>query len=129
VTFAGLPASVFPVELAAHTTNVHGHTTKMHVSQFPVKLNFAWTCHKLQGKTEDRVILGCTNRILNYNYTAFSRIRSLAALFVLKGVKLTLDILNHPCDKYDMLVVEMARLTALSSTTLAQMPPTPQPST
>ena len=64
----------------------------------------------------------------NYNYTAFSRIRSLAALFVLKGVKLTLDILNHPCDKYDMLVVEMARLTTLSSITLAQMPPTPQPS-
>ena len=128
VTFAGLPASVFPVELAAQTINVHGHTTKMHVSQFPVKLNFAWTCHKLQGKTEDRVILGCTNRILNYNYTAFSRIRSLAALFVLKGVKLTLDILNHPCDKYDMLVVEMARLTTLSSITLAQMPPTPQPS-
>jgi hypothetical protein len=87
---------VFPVELAAQTINVHGHTTKMHVSQFPVKLNFAWTCHKLQGKTEDRVILGCTNRILNYNYTAFSRIRSLAALFVLKGVKLTLDILKSP---------------------------------
>ena len=93
VTFAGLPASVFPVELTAQSLNVHGHATKMHVSQFPVKLNFAWTCHKLQGKTEDRVILGCTNRILNYNYTAFSRIRSLAALFVLKGVKLTLDIL------------------------------------
>ena len=126
VTFAGLPASVFPVELTAQSLNVHGHATKMHVSQFPVKLNFAWTCHKLQGKTEDRVILGCTNRILNYNYTAFSRIRSLTALYVLKGVKLTLDILNHPCDRYDMLVVEMARLAALSTTTMAQMPPCPQ---
>ena len=99
---------------------------KMQVSQFPVKLNFAWTCHKLQGKTEDKVILGCTNRVLNYNYTAFSRIRMLAALYVLKGVKLTLDVLNHPCDKYDMLVAEMTRLDALSTTTLAQMPNQPQ---
>ena len=126
VKFAGLPKSVFPVELNTQNLHVHGHMEKMQVSQFPVKLNFAWTCHKLQGKTEDKVILGCTNRVLNYNYTAFSRIRTLAALCVLKGVKLTLDVLNHPCDKYDMLVAEMTRLDALSTTTLAQMPNQPQ---
>ena len=124
--FAGLPKSVFPVELNTQNLHVHGHMEKMQVSQFPVKLNFAWTCHKLQGKTEDKVILGCTNRVLNYNYTAFSRIRTLAALHVLKGVKLTLDVLIHPCDKHDMLVAEMARLDTLSTTTLAQMPSQPQ---
>ena len=121
VKFAGLPASVFPVELTRQTLHVHGHSDKMHVSQFPVKLNFAWTCHKLQGKTEDRVVLGGTNRKLNYNYTAMSRIRSLAALYVLKGVKLTLDVLNHPSDQYDMLVAEMARLGSLSDRTLAEI--------
>ena len=90
----------------------------MRVSQFPVKLNFAWTCHKLQGKTESHVTLGCTNRILNYNYTAISRIRRLASLYILKGVKLSLDVLNNPSDQYDMLVAEMARLDALSTTTM-----------
>ena len=121
VKFAGLPASVFPVELTRQTLHVHGHNNKMHVTQFPVKLNFAWTCHKLQGKTEDRLVLGGTNRKLNYNYTALSRIRSLAALYVLKGVKLTLAVLNHPSDQYDMLVAEMARLSGLSDRTLTEI--------
>ena len=118
ITFAGLPPSVFPVALQAQTLNVHGHQERMRVSQFPVKLNFAWTCHKLQGKTESHVTLGCTNRMLNYNYTAISRIRRLASLYILKGVKLSLDVLNSPSDQYDMLVAEMARLDALSTTTM-----------
>ena len=74
INFAGLPTSVFPVALQAQSMNVHGHQERMRVSQFPVKHNFAWTCHKLQGKTEPQVTLGCTNRILNFNYTALSRI-------------------------------------------------------
>ena len=117
-SFAGLPPSVFPVAVQSQTMNVHGHEERMRVSQFPVKLNFAWTCHKLQGKTEPHVTLGCTNRILNYNYTALSRIRRLATLYILKGVKLSLDVLNSPSAQYDMLVAEMARLDTLSTATL-----------
>jgi len=117
-SFAGLPTSVFPVAVQSQTMNVHGHQERMRVSQFPVKLNFAWTCHKLQGKTEPHVTLGCTNRILNYNYTALSRIRRLATLYILKGVKLSLDVLNSPSVQYDMLVTEMARLDTLSTATL-----------
>ena len=90
----------------------------MRVSQFSVKLNHAWTCHKLQGKTEPHVTLGCTNRILNYNYTAMSRIRRLASLCILKGVKLSRDVLNSSSTQYDMLAAEMARLDDLSTTTL-----------
>ena len=56
--------------------------------------------------------------MLNYNYTAISRIRRLASLYILKGVKLSLDVLNSPSDQYDMLVAEMARLDALSTTTM-----------
>ena len=90
----------------------------MRVSQFPVKLNFAWTCHKLQGKTEPHVTSGCTNRILNCNCTAISRTRRPASLYILKGVKLSLDVLNNPSDQCDMLAAEMARLNALSTTTM-----------
>jgi hypothetical protein len=121
IKFAGLPASVLPVALKQQSLHVHGHKDKMHVSQFPVKLNFAWTCHKLQGKTEDRVTLGCTNKNLNWNYTALSRIRALAALYVLKGVKLTTATFNCPSAKYDMLVAEMARLESISVQTLARV--------
>ena len=121
VKFAGLPAGVLPVALRKQSLNVHGHKDKMHVSQFPVKLNYAWTCHKLQGKTEDRVTLACTNKTLNWNYTALSRIRSLNVLFVLKGVKLTTAMFNCSSAKYDMLVAEMARLDALSVQTLARV--------
>jgi hypothetical protein len=119
VRFQGLPQAVFPVQLRTSKIQVHGHAEPCHVSQFPVKLNFAWTGHKLQGKTEPQVTLGCTNRILNWNYTAISRIRALKDLYVLKGVKLTLDVMNHKTDQYDMLVAEMDRLQSLSAATLA----------
>ena len=89
---------------------VHGCANK--------EFNFAWTCHKLQGKTEDRITLACTNKCLNWNYTALSRIRALKVLFVLKGVKLTTATFNKSCDRYDMLVAEMARLDVLSVQTL-----------
>ena len=118
VKFAGLPPSVLPVALKKQSLHVHGHKNKMDVSQFPVKLNFAWTCHKLQGKTEDRITLACTKKYLNWNYTALSRIRALKVLHVLKGVKLTTATFNQSCDRHDMLVAEMARLDVLSVQTL-----------
>ena len=97
----------------------------MRVSQFPIRLNFAWTCHKLQGKTEPHVTLGCTNRTLNCNCAATSRIRRLAALCILKGAKLSLDVLNSPSAQCDMLVAEMASLDALSATTMQSFAATP----
>ena len=95
----------------------------MHVTQFPIKLNFAWTCHKLQGKTEPSVVMGCTNRTLNYNYTAMSRSRSLRTLYILKNVKLSKKLFNDPAngstdERYTMHVTEMNRLAELSATTL-----------
>ena len=48
-----------------------------------------------------------------------ARIRRLASLHILKGVKLSRDVLNSPSAQHDMLVVaEMARLDAVSTTTL-----------
>lgn len=121
VHFDGLPVGTFPVRVKSESINVHGHESKMHVSQFPVKLNFAWTCHKLQGKTEQCIVLGTTNKILNFNYTALSRVRSLNDLFILKGVKLALRVLNHKSEYYVMLVADMQRLDNLSIETLASM--------
>jgi hypothetical protein len=120
VKFAGLPESVFPVKHTASKLHVHGHRDKVHVTQFPIKLNFAWTCHKLQGKTEPSVVLGCTNRGLNYNYTAISRTKSLKTLHILKNVELSRSMFNSPGtgNKYDMLVAEMNRLDALSAITM-----------
>ena len=37
-------------------------------------------------------------------------IRKLATLYILKGVKISLDVLNSSSVQYDMLVAEMARL-------------------
>ena len=123
VQFPELPPAVFPVKPASSPCHVHGHKDKMHVTQFPIKLNFAWTCHKLQGKTEPSVVMGCTNRTLNYNYTAMSRSRSLRKLYILKNVKLSKKLFNDPAsgstdEKYTMLVTEMNRLAELSATTL-----------
>jgi hypothetical protein len=120
VRFANLPQGVFPVKHAASKLHVHGHRDKMHVTQFPVKLNFAWTCHKLQGKTEPSVVLGCTNRSLNYNYTAMSRTKSLKTLHILKNVDLSKAMFNSPgtSNKYDMLVTEMNRLGGMSAATM-----------
>ena len=39
---------------------------------------------------------GCTNRTLNYNYTAMSRSRSLRTLYILKNVKLSKKLFNDP---------------------------------
>ena len=121
VHFDGLPVGTFPVRVKSESINVHGHASKMHVSQFPVKLNFAWTCHKLQGKTEQCIVLGATNKILNFNYTALSRVRSLKDLFILKGVKLALHVLNQTSEHYVMLVADMHRLDKLSIETLTSM--------
>ena len=93
----------------------------MHVSQFPVRLNFAWTCHKLQGKTEPHMTLGTTNKVLNFNYTALSRVRSLKNLFILKGVNLSLRTLNSPSPHHTMLVKEMGRLNLLSAATIQKL--------
>ena len=114
---------MFPVKPASSPYHVHGHKDKMHVTQFPIKLNFAWTCHKLQGKTEPSVVMGCTNRTLNYNYTAMSRSRSLRTLYILKNVKLSKKLFNDPAngstdERYTMHVTEMNRLAELSATTL-----------
>ena len=118
VQFAGLPVGAFPVGVKKEKLLVHGHEQKMHVSQFPLRLNFAWTCHKLQGKTEPHLILGTTNKILNFNYTALSRVRSLSELFILKGVKLSLRTLNCSSPNYTMLVHDMNRLSLLSADTI-----------
>ena len=40
--------------------------------------------------------MGCTNRTLNYNYTAMSRSRSLRTLYILKNVKLSKKLFNDP---------------------------------
>ena len=121
VQFAGLPVGAFPVRVKKEKLFVHGHEPKMHVSQFPVRLNFAWTCHKLQGKTEPHIILGTTNKVLNFNYTALSRVRSLKNLFILKGVNLSLRTFNSPSPHYTMLVKEMGRLNLLSAATIQKL--------
>ena len=46
------------------------------------------------------------------------RIRALKDLYVLKGVKLSLDVMNYKPDDHDMLVAEMDRLERLSAATL-----------
>ena len=75
VSFDGLPAGVMPVKVTTTVIKVHGHADRMKVAQFDIRLNYAHTCHKLQGKTEDAVVVGTTNRMLNFNYTVFSRAR------------------------------------------------------
>ena len=121
VQFAGLPVGAFPVRVKKEKLFVHGHEPKMHVSQFPVRLNFAWTCHKLQGKTEPHMTLGTTNKVLDFNYTALSRVRSLKNLFILKGVNLSLRTLNSPSPHHTMLVKEMGRLNLLSAATIQKL--------
>jgi len=108
------------VKLETVRVHVHGHKTKLYVSQFPVRLNYGWTTHKLQGKTEDRLVLATTNRHLNFNYTALSRVRSLKDLYILKGVKLTVDLFNHHSDEHDMLTLDMKRLLLLSGLTMSR---------
>ena len=120
VRFQNLPLGTVPVKLEAVRVHVHGHKTKLYVSQFPVRLNYGWTTHKLQGKTEDRLVLATTNRHLNFNYTALSRVRSLKDLYILKGVKLTVDLFNHHSEEHDMLTQDMKRLLLLSGLTMSR---------
>ena len=108
VHFDGLPVGTFPVRAKSESINVHGachgHGSKMHVSQFPVKLNFAWTCHKLQGKIELCIVLGATKqnpKLRNFIYTALSRVRSDSKTSSSsKGVKLALHVLSQTSEHY-----------------------------
>ena len=125
ISFDGLPAGVMPVKATTTVIKVHGHADRMKVAQFDVRLNCAHTCHKLQGKTEDAVVVGTTNRILNFNYTAFSRARSFLGVFIMGSVIITRKLLNAKPDNADAIDNEVGRLERLSAMTMAAALPPP----
>lgn len=74
--------------------------------QFPIKLAYAFTIHKAQGQTYDKVILDLSSHIFapGQLYVALSRARSLQGLFLTKPVTYS-DII---CD--DAIFVFLAQL-------------------
>jgi hypothetical protein len=71
---------------------------KLALTYFPVLLNTATTCHKLQGKSVDSLIIAEWHNTVNWAYVVLSRVRTLDGLYLLKKLPRKIDFkVNEKC--------------------------------
>jgi hypothetical protein len=90
----------FPVSEEGREMRVNA---TIQLTQFPVVVNYATTCHKLQGKYLDKLLIAEWSRAKNWAYVVLSRVR--IGLFLEEDIPL--DINFSPAPEY---LVMMQRL-------------------
>lgn len=104
----------FPVTFMGEKMNLKD--TPMRIQQFPVVLNHATTCHKLQGKSLDALVVAEWAAIRNWAYVVISRVRTLDGLYLLKPIPENVDF--KPDEEY---LAMMKRLRSRISATAEQV--------
>ena len=104
------------VQIEIHEENMIGKNSNVIRRQIPLRLSWASTIHKTQGKTVNQIVVSC-NQIRNHGqaYVAFSRAKTLDGLYIhgfknavihcdphIKAALLQLKRLTDECSRLDM---------------------------
>ena len=101
----------FPVTFMGEKMNLKD--TPMRIQQFPVVLNHATTCHKLQGKSLDALVVAEWAAIRNWAYVVISRVRTLDGLYLLKPIPENVDF--KPDEEYLAMMKRLrSRISAMA---------------
>ena len=91
--------------------------TGLTILQLPINIDTATTCHKLQGKSRDYLVIVDFNyREPNWIYVVLSRLRSLKGLYLLKPLQRKGSI-----GPTEALIAEIRRLETIERSTLEQL--------
>jgi hypothetical protein len=86
----------FPFDCFGLGMGNHRLHVSISITQFPVLVNQATTCHKLQSKSKDNLVVSGWSYARNWPYVVLSRIRSLTGLFLREPLDPTKDYSMDP---------------------------------
>ena len=115
----GLPANTYAVGRTTPKNTLCQDGVRRSASQFPLRLFYACTCNKIQGRSiRGPLVLGDISASNNYLYVVRTRVLYLSQLYLSREIT---EQDAQTCQTNPLLVAEMVRLRTIEEATIARI--------